>query len=249
VRHASTRPDRVEIIAHRGTPREFPENSLPGFARALDLGADGIELDVQLTADGIPVIHHDGAVHVRMGGTGGSGPRIQDMTARELGGHVLAPGVPIPTLAETLALVGTRAIVYVEIKASDAERQVLHCIGASRAACAVHSFDHRVSLRTTRILAEGAHGDPAATPTGILLASYLIDPEHALQAARARDYWQQSDLIDADLLDRVHAAGGRVIAWTVNDPAEARRLRHMGVDAICTDVCGVLQEALRDDGA
>lgn len=81
-------------------------------------------------------------------------------------------------------------------------------------------------------------------PTGILSASYLIDPAAALRAARARDYWQQWELIDAELVARIHGAGGRVVAWTVNEAADARRLQQMGVDAICTDVCGKLIPAV-----
>jgi glycerophosphoryl diester phosphodiesterase len=247
-----TRLGRPEIIAHRGAPRELPENSLQGFARALELGADGIELDVQLTADRVPVVHHD-AVLGRVAATPGQPPLlIRKMTAAALRGHVLAPGVAIPTLAEVLALVGDRAVVYVEIKAPHAERESIRCIVASRARCAVHSFDHRVSLRTTHIVSDISDIAPgvtanarAAVPTGILVSSYLIDPVAALRAAGARDYWQQSDLIDADLVSRVHDAGGRVIAWTVNDPAEARRLQDMRVDAICTDVCDIVRKELR----
>src|SRR6185437_6485961 len=95
---------RMEIIAHRGTPRELPENSLPGFARAIEAGAHGIELDVHLTADGVVVVHHDPVL--RSTAADGSGGRISDCTLAELRRHPLAPGVPIPTLAEALDLVG-----------------------------------------------------------------------------------------------------------------------------------------------
>jgi len=245
-RHRSHEIGPAEIIAHRGTPRDHPENSLPGFSRALALGADGIELDVHLTADGVAVVHHDPALHDSIP-AGNPRPRIRDLTAAELRGHSLAPGVPIPTLAEVLNLVADRAVVYVEIKAPESEPAVLRCIADATTRCAVHSFDHRVALLAARIADEhggkGSVRQAGAIPTGILSASYLIDPASALRAARARDYWQQWELIDTDLVAKVHEAGGRVIAWTVNDVSDARRLHEMGVDAICTDVCGVLVTA------
>jgi glycerophosphoryl diester phosphodiesterase len=104
---------RPEIIAHRGTPRVHPENSLPGFAHALALGVDGIELDVHLTRDGVPVVHHDPDL-------GGRGPlvgrAIVDLSLDELRAHELAPGVGVPMLADICALTDGRATLYVEVK-------------------------------------------------------------------------------------------------------------------------------------
>ncbi len=240
----SPRVDRPEIIAHRGTPRTRPENSLPGFRSALDLGADAIELDVHLTADGVVVVHHD--PFLQRTGSGAPGRRlpIRELTASELEAHPLAPGVPIPTLAAVLDLVGGRGTVYVEVKAPRAEHAVLQCIGESKTSCAIHSFDHRVALRVAQIAEESpsARAGRSPIPTGVLSASYLIEPAAALHAARARDYWQQWDLIDDELVSRIHAAGGRVVAWTVNDVSDARLLAAIGVDGICTDVCGALVE-------
>ncbi len=236
---AAPRKGQLEIIAHRGTPRDHPENSLPGFRNALDSGADGIELDVHLTVDGVLVVHHDPTLQPLEGATDAAHPAIRDLTHAAVRGHILAPGVSIPTLAEVLDLVGTRAVVYIEVKAHGAEAAVVRCIRESAASCAVHGFDHRVALRAGLL-------DPGL-PTGILLDSYLIDPAAALGDARARDYWQRWEMIDADLVARIHAVRGRVIAWTVNEPSVARRLHLLGVDAVCTDVCGDMRSALRGE--
>jgi glycerophosphoryl diester phosphodiesterase len=232
------RPD-LEVIAHRGAPREFPENSLPGFRRALELGADGIELDVHLTADGVAVVHHDAALRPLPSEGPGPGPNIRALTYEALASRPLAPGLPVPALSEVLAAVGQRAVVYVEIKAPGGEDEVVRCIRASGARCAVHGFDHRVARHIAALAPD--------IPTGILLDSYLIDPAGALDAARARDYWQHWPLIDAELVTRVHGAGGRVIAWTVNDPAAARVLQSIGVDAVCTDIAGALLGSARGE--
>jgi glycerophosphoryl diester phosphodiesterase len=231
---------RPEIIAHRGTPREHPENSLPGFARALALGVDGIELDVQLTGDRVPVVHHD-AVLGRPG-VGGplDGRAIAELTRAALRTHELAPGVGVPTLHEVLDLVGDRATLYVEVKAANAASAVARVLAGAGARAPVHAFDHRVP-RAVRALAPD-------TPIGLLAASYLLDTGAVLQSAGARDWWPHREMVDADLVGSVHAAGGRVIVWTVNDPAEAVALAAIGVDGLCSDVPEVVAAALATAG-
>ena len=227
---------RPEIIAHRGTPREHPENSLPGFAHALALGADAIELDVHLTADGVPVVHHDAELGRRTDDGAFAGTPIVDLTRDALRAHELAPGVRVPTLAEVCDLAAGRATIYVEVKARGAGAAVAAALAGLRDSAPVHSFDHRVS-RHVRALAPD-------TPVGVLSTSYLVDTTAAMRAADARDLWQHWTMIDAALVDAVHAAGGRVIVWTVNDPAVARDLAALGVDGLCTDVPGQIAAAV-----
>jgi glycerophosphoryl diester phosphodiesterase len=81
-------------------------------------------------------------------------------------------------------------------------------------------------------------------PGGVLSASYLIDPVHALRAAGARDYWIWWEHVDQALCDAVHGASARVIVWTVNDPAMAAMLATLGVDGLCTDDVPAIRAAL-----
>ena len=218
-----------EIIAHRGTPREHRENTLPAFRRALELGVDGIELDVHATRDGTIVVHHDAAP--------AGAPPIATLTASQLARFNAAPGVPIPTLAEVLAVVAGQAMLYVEIKGAGIARLVTNALRQARCSrCAIHSFDHR-TVREAGALAPGLR-------TGILLSSYLADPVAAMRAAGASDLWQRWDQVDALLVDRVHDAGGRVIAWTVNEPTPARDLARIGVDGLCSDAPDETRRAL-----
>jgi glycerophosphoryl diester phosphodiesterase len=221
-----------EIIAHRGTPRVHPENSLPGFAHALAVGADAFELDVHLTGDGVPVVHHNPA----LGAGPLAGTAIVDVTLAELESHLLAPGVGVPTLAEVRDLAAGRATLYVEIKAHGAEAAVARVLAGLGPAAPVHSFDHRISRQFREL-------EPA-TPVGVLSTSYLVDTVGAMQAAGARDLWQHWSMIDASLIDEVHAAGGRVVVWTVNDIDVARALARLGVDALCTDLPADIAAAL-----
>jgi glycerophosphoryl diester phosphodiesterase len=226
-----------EIIAHRGAPHERRENTLASFARALELGAAGIELDVHGTRDGDVVVHHDPVVHARTGED--RAPRtIASSTRRELD-ELLPPDERVPTLTEVLDLVGRRATIYVEIKAPRIEERVVHVLrdAPETSRCAVHGFDHRIVRRI--------HALAPDLECGILLTSYLVDPLRALADAGARDLWQQVELLDAELVALVHGAGGRVIAWTVNDLALGQRLADWGVDGLCTDRCGAFARGIR----
>jgi glycerophosphoryl diester phosphodiesterase len=215
----------IERIGHRGAPREYPENTLPAFQRAIELGADAIELDVHVTVDGVPVVHHDPEVR-NDSHSSGSGV-LAEMTWREVARVELAPGIAIPSLLQVLEAVGDRATVYVELKGSNSERATLDVIAASPARCAVHSFDHDAIIRAARLA--------PAIRRGILFDAYPVDVEAAMNEASALDVWPQWKLIDAPLVERVHASGGRVIAWTVNATAAAEQLVRLGVDGLCGD--------------
>ena len=230
--YASARPPRsVEIIGHRGSPREHRENTLPSFAGAFDAGASAVELDVHGTRDGVIVVHHDPATNSR---PGESGPvaTIAESTLDALRA-IRVVGGAIPTLDELLGTIPRDRTAYVEVKASGIEEAVVSVVRAHTARCAVHSFDHRISRRVHELAPE--------IPVGILQTSYPIDPLRPMRDALARDLWQQWELIDGKLIDEVHRDGGRVIAWTVNDPAVARRLVGWGIDGICSDVPGTMR--------
>jgi glycerophosphoryl diester phosphodiesterase len=97
----------------------------------------------------------------------------------------------------------------------------------------VHSFDHRIARQVSELAPD--------IPTGILQTSYLVDPIRAMRDAGARDLWQHWELIDEVLIRNVQAAGGRVIAWTVNDAELASRLIQWGIDGICTDLPALMR--------
>lgn len=228
---------RPLIIAHRGMPRVHPENSLAGFAAALALGVDGIELDVQVTADGVPVVHHDpelGRPAVAVAPL--RGRAIADLPLADVRTHELAPGVGVPTLEEVLDVVNGAATVFVEVKARAAESAVETMLSTRATWTAVHSFDHRVPHRAAR--------SNAAISVGILSSSYLLDNVAQLETVGARDLWQHWAMIDAALVDAVHASHRRIIAWTANDPAAIVALARLGVDGICSDVPDVVRTVL-----
>src|SRR6476659_5012714 len=104
-------------IAHRGMPRRERENTLPSFAAALAAGAQGIELDVHATADGMVVVHHD---PITSEGVEIAAARWNDLNRAE----GPAGAVAIPSLASVCALVAERAELFVEIKGEGIEEAV-----------------------------------------------------------------------------------------------------------------------------
>ena len=206
-------------IAHRGMPRLAPENSLASFALALDAGADGLELDVHATSDGVVVVHHDPELR---DGTVIAGATAADITTREL-----APGVTIPTLAELCVMVRGRAELFVEVKGEGIEQAVLDVLDGYRGAFAIHSFDHALIARI--------HALAPDIRLGVLFEDASPDIPALLQRTGARDVWPHHPLVTGDLVAAAHAAGARVIPWTVNMAADAQRLSSLGVDGLCGD--------------
>jgi len=229
---------RPMLIGHRGAPRERHENTLPSFLRALELQADGIELDVHCTLDRVVVVHHDEIPRATPPSGRLAGRRIDALTFDELQGFSVRGLALISTLAEALAVIRGRAEVFVELRGAAIEREVVSVIRASIAPhrCAVHSFDHAQVARA-RALAPEIRG-------GILFDRPVSDPIAAMRASSALDVWPSREHVPEMLVREVHEAGGRVIPWTVNDGAQAVALAALGVDGLCTDFLPVLRAAL-----
>lgn len=208
------------MIAHRGASGYAFENSPAAFREAVARGVDGVELDVHSTADGGLVVHHDPVL------TGGR--PLDTLTMTEATGSLLSNGEQVPSLATALTIIGNRD-VWIEVKSlprayDDALLAALDG-GPFPARYAVHSFDHRITARLAAVR--------PGLALGALLSARVVDPVSVLRNAKATTLWQEWSMIDQDLVNVVHAAHARVIAWTVNDPAAAGRLSRMGVDGLC----------------
>lgn len=217
-----TAPAGLERVAHRGSPRERMENTLPGFVLALEHGADAVELDVHATADGVAVVHHDADV---------SGRPIIRTNWSELALTDLGNGARIPTLQDVLLAIGDRATVYVELKGSGVEAPAIATVRQFGRRYALHSFDHDAIARAAGLAPEIARGvlldRGTASAPGVLRA--------AVHRTRARDVWPHWTLVDTPLMDAARQANVRVIPWTVNSADVAGQLAQLGVAAVCTD--------------
>lgn len=227
----------VLVLGHRGTGAGEGENTLDGFAEALRLGADGVELDVRRTADGALAVHHDAVVP-------GRGP-LAGLRVRDLPGH-------IPLLEAALDACSS-GVVNVEVKNGAHEPGFDPDELAARHVAAV------LTARPGR-LASGALMVSSFSPATLdavvatapdvpvgLLTLPGFDQEQALGLAIERGYaalHPHHEAVTAELAQAVHAAGLLLNTWTVNEPERAVWLASRGVDAVITDRVGDVAAAV-----
>ena len=255
-------------IAHRGGAKLRPENTLAAFGHAVELGCDGAELDVQLSADGVVVVHHDfrlnPALTRRQGAwLKGVAPRIKDLTWAQLQAFDLgradpasgyardrpdllgADGVRIPSLAEVAALCPQSFLLLVELKSSG------DIDSADPVVLANSTFDVMASQLDRTIfvgfdwrgLAQIKKRAPQARCwfTTDKLQGDARPALDVIKAAGGEGWFCRDEDATAENVREARAEGLQIAAWTVNDPGEMARLIALGLDAICTDRPDVLQ--------
>jgi glycerophosphoryl diester phosphodiesterase len=254
-------------VAHRGASSEAPENTLLAFTRALELGVDGIELDIQITRDGIPVVFHDFTL-TRLTGTRG---RLADRTWAELR-SLRVCGEPIPTLAETLSLTRKRCILQIEIKKGAPVAPILAAIRktASTKNVILASFEPDILRQAATLapklprmlIADPRHLTTKLTKVGKAVihhspfgirnsssASHLSpDASRLLQtmsAIGAAGLSVDHRAISPLFVETIHRHGAQLWCWTVNDVRTMKRLRDYSVDAILTNDSANLLKVLR----
>ncbi len=221
-------------IGHRGASAHEPENTLRSIRRALEMGANGIEIDVRLSRDGELVVFHD----ARLARTTGSRGTVSRRTLAELRQLDAGGGERIPTLREVFDLVAGRAWLNVELKARGTGAAVLReteravAEGGWRYEDIVVSSFHRAEIKAMRALGgEGA----ASVRVGLLLARRPVSLARLAEALGATSLHLPRRLASPGMLARARALGLRVLVFTVNDEAEIVRLRQAGVDGVFTD--------------
>jgi glycerophosphoryl diester phosphodiesterase len=238
------------IIAHAGGGTHAPENTLAAFERGLTDGADGFELDIHLSRDGVPVVTHDFTLER----VAGIDRPVGALTAAELAeldaGSWFGPafaGQHIPTLEQVLSLVeGKELYINIEIKAGSRLYPGIEetCLSLARQTTGgstfmFSSFDHYALQRIKEIDSQAL--------TGALHGCALIDAHEYGEKIGVDALHPQYMIVDSGFMAGCSEKGLQVNAWTVNDPEQARRLWRMGVDGIITDDPAGIRAAIEDD--
>lgn len=251
--------------AHRGGSLERPENTVAAFEHAVSLGIRYVETDLHLTRDGVLVCHHDETLDRT---TDGSGPlawkTLAELRRLDAGHRFRAEdgthpyrgaGVRIPTLDEAFAChPELHFTLELKPRGHRIARAVVDYVDRHRLhERVVVSCFHDPTLRIVRALA----GDRLRTATSdagvraffvlsrLGLARHAHLPQHSLHVPPMHEGRR---VVDARFVREAHQAGIEVHAWTIDEPAEMRRLLDLGVDAIMTDRPSVLVEVLRERG-
>ncbi len=214
--------NRPLLLGHRGCRvSRFPENSMSAFRHALTCGLDGFEFDLRVSADGRLVCIHDDAI---------GGCLVSDTPYHELYKGYLKfrrnQGEPIPCLQDVLREFGPSAFLDIELKVSDLEKPVLNLLKRYPAQRFV------VSSFLAEVVLDIGEANPQI-PLG-----FIFDDVIGLRAYAnlpVAYLMPRHDLLSKELVEAFHRDGYKVLAWTVNRPAEMKRLAEWGVDGLISD--------------
>jgi glycerophosphoryl diester phosphodiesterase len=227
---------RPQVIAHRGGRRWAPENTLAAFRKSLELGVDGIELDVQRCASGELVVFHDSDLVRTTSGAGTvATTSYTDLCRLDAGRwfHESFAGERIPLLSEVFDLVSDQCMVHVEIKNTPRpypgiESDFLALAGTyPQARMVVSSIDHKLLMRL--------HEKAPSLGIAVLAACRFLDLPRYAEPLAARYFNVALDCLTADTVTEAHSVGIYVNTWTVNTETGWAMALEFGVDAIITD--------------
>lgn len=232
------------IFGHRGASAHAPENTLAAFELAREQGADAVELDVKLSADGIPVVIHDHTVGRTTNGSG----TVADLELATLQKLDAGNGQRIPTLAEVFAAVGQVLYINVELTNYTTKNDDL----VEKVVDVVKEYKMQERIIFSSFLAKNLHRVAELlpnTPRGLLAMPTVL-------GIFARSFGFRSNLYQAihpsirnlskRMTEQAHQRGQRVNAWTVNTPEQMRKLKDWGVDGIITDDPQLAVKVLRE---
>ncbi|MEX0366621.1 MAG: glycerophosphodiester phosphodiesterase family protein [Ruegeria sp.] len=234
-------PDDVAVIGHRGAAAARPENTMASVLKAIEDGADWVEIDVQETADGVVVVMHD-SDYMKLAGVD---LKIWDATMSDLDdidiGSWYDPAFAderTPTLRDVLAAARGKAKVIIELKYYghdvDLENRVIEVVEALQMQdqIATMSLKYPAVQKMRKLRPDWRSGVLAATAVGDL--ARLDGDFIAVSTATARPA----------LIRSVHEAGKDLYVWTVNDPLQMSKMASMGVDGLITDEPALARQVL-----
>ena len=234
------------VLAHRGASAYAPENTEPAFQKAIELGADGVELDVHLSKDGHMVLNHNFHLEQNSNGTG----LVQDYTLKELKkldfGSWKGPefrGTPILTLEEALLIVRDMQLINIEIKSPQEPypglaEQVCRLVERMDLTekVVVSSFNHQTAMECRR-------WNPRLA-VGLLYEKPIFNPARYASHQGAQAIHPMSALLSKNQVRIAKELDIQVNVWTVDKPKRALTLENWGCHSIITNVPDVILAAL-----
>jgi glycerophosphoryl diester phosphodiesterase len=220
-------------IAHRGASGYEPENTIRAFEKAIELGADMVELDVHLSRDGCLIVMHDASVDKTTNGSG----YIKDLTLQELKMLDAGKGEQIPTLQEAIDCVKNRCGLYIELKGEHTEQPVVELVrrNVMQDTVIIASFDANKVRKVKELAPE-------------LITSVLVSDKDADWVAIAKEAkadcihfcWERypfpHKLLTEEVMNRASTNGLKVITWHEERPEEIREIIKRDIYGICSNL-------------
>lgn len=223
------------MIAHRGASAVEPENTLRSIRRAIEFGADFVEVDVRASADGYLVLMHDLTVDRTTNGTG----FLSSLTFDELRRLDAGFGERIPTLDETVQLVRGKARLVIEIKPEGIEEKVVQLLKENHFEneVIITSFIHPV-LKHVKELCPNIK-------TGVIFSSRPVKPVNIALDAQSDSLFPKFSYINKELVEQCHENVLGVFPWTVDTVEDIKCMVGLGVDGIVTNKPDLAKGVLR----
>jgi len=236
----------VLVLGHACAAGEAPANTLAGVRACIDAGVEGMEIDVQLCADGVPVLMHDDTVDRT---TNLRGP-VREKTLAELQAADAGDGEPVPTLDQVLALVAGRFTVMCELKATpDAPDQDQACVDAVVEVIRRHNAESWTAIHSFNpIMVERARATEPSVSATIITGQIRGEVVDRLLGGLMKRHGQaisvEHHVVDRTLIEKAKKRQVTVWTWTVDKPEDWARVVEAGVDGIITNVPHRLREWL-----
>ncbi len=250
-----------KVISHRGANLVAPQNTMPAFEKSLEIGVDGFETDIHLTADGVPVICHNYTIDETSNGVGDvTTMTLDQLYAYDFGSyfHEQFAGTKIPTLEEFYTLCETADIETINVEIKPPRDGNMEIVAKTIDAAKAHGVFDRllISSFSAEVLVECKKIDPECK-TGFL---YSPDKKHFYKIMLF-NYVKFAKEIKADYLHphfatvtkryvkKLHENGIGVNVWTVDSPSVITRMMKCGVDGLITnapETCKALIERFED---
>ncbi len=219
---------RPLIISHAACGGHAAENTLAGVRKAIELGAEAIEIDVQASADGVPVLMHDLTVDRTTNGTGEvAALSLAELRALDAGGE------PVPTLAEVLDFTKGKVLLIMEIKQPGTEEYIARVIYEKQA------LDDVMAWSFYPAALEGMRAAEPQIPCALLVAGESMPKWDTMRSLALRLGAQGVSVfapaIDERIAEDCRRRGLALYTWTPDSEAEIARLVWLGVDGVCSN--------------
>lgn len=215
-------------IGHRGARAYAPENTIKSFEKAIEIGVDAVELDIRKTSDNELVVIHDADIKRTTNGKG----LVSELTLKEIKSFS-ADGEKIPTLDETLNFLDKKVKVFIELKETGVEEQVLSIVrskGLEKNVVIVSFLED--ALKKVREL-------DSDIETGLIYAKHR-NPVKAALDLKANYLLALYRFTHSANVQKAHENGLKMVVWTINNPDEVNEYFNKGVDGIASDKPDIL---------